>query len=81
MKIKILETLPNNRAVVSTRGLRRVVMKPSDRVVAELLNPASAAALVASVKRCGCEAVAEKYAPAIVPFKSKQTPTPFRSAK
>lgn len=42
MEIKITEVLDGQRAVVSTRGLRRVILKKTKQVLAELLPPGDA---------------------------------------
>jgi hypothetical protein len=80
---KVIETLTDNRVIVNTRGLRRVVIQPSGRVIGELLSVTAAAVLCGSFNRCGCEskAVAVPYRPAVVPFKSASAAkAKFRSA-
>jgi hypothetical protein len=51
--IKILELLPGNRAIISTRGLRRVVIEPRGKVIGECKTIPVADAMAGSFNRCG----------------------------
>ena len=67
MGCKVLKTLPNNRAIVSTRGRRRIVLMPGGEVLADMLTIGGAKAFAKTFNGClnpvidGKRAVIEKY--------------------
>lgn len=78
---RVLEVLEDHRAIVSTRGLRRVVLEGSGEPLAEFIAPALAAEWAAHFNETheGARAVVERYAP-VKPFKSRRPSPRFRSA-
>ena len=60
---RVLKTLTGKRAIISTRGLRRVVLKPSGRIIGELVPIDEAKAMVDACNGCRTKvrAVAQQY--------------------
>jgi hypothetical protein len=52
LNFKVQEVLPDGRAVVSTRGLRRVILPRSGKVLRELVTPQQAAAFCRGFNAC-----------------------------
>lgn len=80
---RVLEVLKDHRAIVSTRGLRRVVLEATGEPLAEFIAPALAAEWAAHFNETneGARAVVRRYAPATAkPYKSRRPAPRFRSA-
>jgi hypothetical protein len=52
LNFKVHELLPNGRAIISTRGLRRVILPRSGEVLRELVTPSQAAAFCKGFNAC-----------------------------
>ena len=79
---RVLQVLDGQRAIVSTRGKRRVVIEPGNEVLAEFVGVSQAATLAAYFNDCHHDrrAVVVKYAPPSPrPFKSERAAR-YRSA-
>jgi hypothetical protein len=60
--IRVLEILEGDRAVVSTEGLFRVCLRPSDRIIGELMPKDDADDLVLACRGAGAHADSLAYA-------------------